>query len=105
MVGDNWQTKQVVTTIQKSVNATDGARIPGSVHVVGTDKHFVGAQSVGAIAVIDDVEGIDDVALAFAHFFAIRGVDIAIIKKVFDRFAERKVAHVGEEFAPKADIQ
>ena len=73
--------------------------------VVGTDEHFIGAEGIGAIAAFDHVKRIDDIALAFAHFLAIRSIDVAIIEKFFDGLAEGQVALVGEEFAPKANVE
>lgn len=73
--------------------------------VVGADEHFVSAESVGAVAIVDDVERVDDIAFAFAHFFAVGGVDVAVIEKLLDGLAEGELALVGEEFAPEADVE
>lgn len=93
------------TAIEEAENATDGLGVPSGVLVIGADEHFVSAQSVGAVTTIDDFERVDDVTLGLGHFFAVGGVDIAVVEEFLDGFAEREVALVSEEFAPEADVE
>ena len=90
--------------VQEAINAADGARVPSGVELDWADKHFVGAEGVGAVAVVDDVERVDDVALRFGHFFAVWGVDITVVNQLLDWFAERQVAEVGKKLTPKANV-
>lgn len=90
--------------VEEAVNATDGAGVPSGVLVIRADEHFVSAESVGAVAVVDDVERVDNIAFTLTHFFAIGGVDVTIVKQTFDWFAEGEITLVGEELAPKTNI-
>ncbi len=70
---------KVPTTVEEAIDASYRARVPSGVELDWADKHFVGAESVGAVAVVNNIERINNVTFTFAHLFAIWGVDVAVI--------------------------
>ena len=70
---------EIVTAIKEAIDAADAAWVPSGVEVVWADEKFVGSQSIGAVAVVDNIERVDDVAFAFAHFFAVGSINVAVI--------------------------
>lgn len=91
--------------IQEAIDSADSFGVPGGVLVVGVDEHFVSAESVGAVAALDNFEWVDDIAFRLGHFLAVGGVDVAVVEELLDRLAERQIALVGEELTPEANIE
>lgn len=95
---------KVPTAVEEAIDTADRAGIPGGVELDGANEHFVGAESVSTVAIINDIEWVDDITFRFTHFFAIWGVDVAVINQLFDGFAEWEIAFISKELTPKANI-
>ena len=77
---------------------------PGFVLIEGTHKHFVEAQSIGAV-IGNDVIGVDDISERLGHFLSVLAHDEAGGKVALKGFAGFNVAEVVENLVPEAGIE
>jgi hypothetical protein len=68
--------------LQETVHALDAARVPRLHRLERAEEHQVQAQRVGAVR-LDDGVGVDDVAAALGHLFAVLAEDDALVETGF----------------------